>query len=68
MRAMSSLLIAIPEATPGYEERVESVKEHVIEVVSDNFSEFIDVNSAFSNVEFGDHQAAGNELEKLIER
>ncbi|MHB9101341.1 MAG: hypothetical protein ACYC2E_07510 [Sulfuricella sp.] len=68
MRAMSSLLLAIPESTPGYRERVQSVKEHVLEVVSENFSEFIDVDSAFSNVEYGDHRAAGNELEKLIER
>lgn len=68
MRAMSSLLLAIPEATPGYRDRVESVKEHVLEVVSENFSEFIDVDSAFSNVEYGDHLAASNELEKLIEK
>lgn len=68
MRAMSSLLLVIPEVTPGYEEIVQSVKEHVIEEISENFSEFIDVDSAFSNVEYGDHQAAGNELEKLIEK
>ncbi len=68
MRAMSSLLLVIPEVTPGYEEIVQSVKEHVIEEVSENFSEFIDVDSAFSNVEYGDHRAAGNELEKLIEK
>lgn len=68
MRAMSSLLLAIPEVTPGYEEKVQSVKEHVIEVISESFSEFIDVDSAFSNVEYGNHHAANNELEKLIER
>jgi len=68
MRAMSSLLFVIPEITPGYEEIVQSVKEHVIEEVSENFSGFIDVESAFSNVEYGDHRAAENELEKLIEK
>lgn len=67
IRAMSSLLVAIPEGTPGYGERVKSVKEHVLEVVSENFSDFIDVDSAFSNVKFGDHRAAGKELKKLIE-
>lgn len=68
MRAISSLLLAIPEATPRYGEIVQSAKEHVIEVVSDNFSDFIEVDSAFSKVEYGDERAAGNELEKLIER
>jgi len=68
MRAISSLLFAIPEATPGYKEIIQSVKEHVIEVVSDNSSEFIDVDSAFSKVEYEDDRAAGNELKKLIER
>lgn len=68
MRAMSSLLLVIPVVTPGYEEIVQSVKEHVIEELSENFSEFIDVDSVFSNVEYGDHRAAGNELEKLIEK
>lgn len=68
MRAISSLLLAIPEATLGYKEIAETVKEHVLEVVSDNFSEFIDVDSAFSKVEYGNDRAAGNELEKLIEK
>ena len=68
MRAISSLLLVIPEATPGYREIVQSVKEHVIEVVSDNFSEFIDVDLAFSMVEYEDDRAAGNELKKLIEK
>lgn len=68
MRAISSLLLVIPKATSGYKEIIQSVKEHVIEVVSDNFSEFIDVNSAFSMVEYEDDRAAGNELKKLIEK
>lgn len=68
IRALSSLLLAIPEVTPRYGEIVQSAKEHVIEVVSDNFSDFIEVDSAFAKVEYGDERAAGNELEKLIER
>lgn len=68
MRAISSLLLAIPKVTSGYREIVQSVKEHVIEVVSDNFSEFIDVNLAFSIVAYEDDRAAGNELKELIEK
>jgi hypothetical protein len=35
--------------------------------VSYNLSDFIDVNFAFSNVEYEDDRGAGNELVKLIE-
>ena len=67
IQAMQSLLTVIPEATQRYEEITQSAKEHVIELVSDNFSDFIDVDSAFSKVEYEDDRAAGNELMKLIE-
>lgn len=68
IQAMQLLLSAIPEATPKYGEITQSAKEHVIELVSDNLSDFIDVNSAFSKVEYEDDRAAGNELVKLIEK
>lgn len=69
MRAISSLLLAIPEETREHREKVELVKEHVLNVVSENLSEFIDVNSAFSNVEgYDDYRAAERELKKLIEK
>jgi len=68
IQSISSLLLVIPEDTPGYREIIQSVKEHIIEVVSDNFSEFIDVNLAFSMVDYEDDRAAGNELKKLIEK
>lgn len=68
MQSISSLLSAIPEATRGYVEKVELVKEHVLNVVSENLSEFIDINLAFSKVEeYDDYRTAENELEKLIE-
>jgi len=68
IQGISSLLMVIPEDTPGYREITQSVKKHVIEVVSDNLSDFIDVNLAFSMVEYDDDEAAGNELKKLIEK
>lgn len=67
IKAMQSLLSAIPKDMPRYGEITQSSKEHVIELVSDNLSEFIDVNFAFSKVEYEDDRAAGNELVKLIE-
>lgn len=67
IQAMQSLLSVVPKATPRYGEVSQSAKEHVIELVSDNLSEFIDVDFAFSKVDYGDDRAAGNELVKLIE-
>lgn len=67
IKAMQSLLSDIPEAGPRYGEVTQSAKKHVIELVSDNFSDFIDVDSAFSKVEYEDDRAAENELVKLIE-
>lgn len=68
MRAMSALLTAIPEDTNGYEKGIQLAKAHVVEVVSECFSDFIDVDSAFSQVEYGDHQNATSALERLIEK
>ena len=68
MRAMSALLAAVTEGTQGYENAIQLARAHVVEVVSECFSEFIDVDSAFSQIEYGDHQNATRELEKLIER
>ncbi|WP_296753025.1 restriction endonuclease [Thiobacillus sp.] len=67
IQAMSSLLLAIPEETPGYGQNVQAAKEHVLDMVSDCFSDFIDVDSAFSRVEYGDVHAASNELSRLVE-
>ena len=67
MRAISSLLMAIPAVTNGYQDIAQSERENVIQVISDNFSEFIDVNSAFSKVEYEDDDGASGELKKLIE-
>lgn len=68
IRTMFSLLSAIPETTQGYGTIAESATERVITVLAENFSDFIDVNSVFSNAEGGDHHAAAEKLKKLIER
>jgi len=68
MRAISSLLLEIPDTNTEHTRIAQLVKDHVIEVVSDNFSEFIDVDSAFSLVEYGDDDSASSELKKLIEK
>lgn len=68
IKAMTSLLLAIPDETPGYDQNAHVAKEHVLDLVSDCFSDFIDVDFAFSRVEYGDVQAANNELTKLVEQ
>lgn len=68
IKAISSLLSAIPSDTPKYYECSETVKSYVLGLVSDNLSSFIDVDYAFSKVQYGEYDDASNELEKLIEK
>lgn len=68
IKAMSSLLLATPEETPEYGRCVQAVKEYVLDFVADCFSDFIDVECAFSRVEYGEVQAASNELMRLVEQ
>ncbi|WP_227818157.1 nSTAND3 domain-containing NTPase [Nitrogeniibacter aestuarii] len=68
IKAMSSLLLAIPKEISGYAENVQAAKEHVLDIVSDCFSDFIDVYSAFSRVDYGEVGDASYELEKLIKQ
>ncbi|WP_445370542.1 restriction endonuclease [Methylomonas sp. HW2-6] len=66
IKAMSDLLAIIPDDLSGYNEVLKSMKFNVIEIVTENFADFIDVNDAFSKVEYGDDKAACNELEVSI--
>lgn len=67
IQAISSLLNSIPDDTPDYQALVESVTEHVIELFSSDMTNFIDTDSAFSSVDYGDERTATREIEKLIE-
>ncbi len=68
IRAVSSLLSAIPEPTTQYLKVTEAIKNHIVEVVSESLTDFVDVNSVFSMVEYGDNQSATTELRNLIEK
>lgn len=67
IQAISSLLDSIPDDALGYQEVVQLVTEHVIELFSSDMTHFIDTDSAFSSVEYGDERTATREIEKLIE-
>lgn len=66
IKAILSLLSTIPETTPGYAECEKSARKYIIDLVVDNFSEFIDVMSAFSQVEHRDYREAYRILKKLV--
>lgn len=67
LRSISSLLSLIPETTAGRAEQEKEITEHVVEMMADNVTEFIDVSAAFSRVDYDDDRAAQRELEKLVE-
>lgn len=68
IRAVISLLEAIPNDTPTHNEILESFKEYVFNLVSENLSDCIDVTEAFSNAGYEDHDSAYSELYKLLEK
>ena len=68
IKALFLLMDDIPESIPGRDEFVDSAIRHVVELMGDNFSEFIEVDIAFSRVDYGEVSAATRELERLIEK
>ena len=62
----TSLLALIPKDTPGINEIKKAVNCHVVEMVTDNLDEFIDVTDVFNKVHYGDEDAARDELETLV--
>lgn len=62
----TTLLALIPEDTPGIDKVTEAVNCHVIEMVADNLNEFVEVTDAFNKVDFGDDDAAREELETMV--
>lgn len=62
----TSLLSHIKVGTVGYDEVIEAVYRHVLEIISDNLEDFVDVTNAFSSVSFGDNDAARDAIEYMI--
>ena len=62
---MSSLLQAIPEDTHNHGEIAKSANGYVIELMSESLPDYIDVNEAFSKVEYGDSRHATKELKEI---
>lgn len=67
IRAVSSLLSAIPTTTLGHLNNVDELTGRAIEMVCENFDEFVDATAAFSEVEYGQYDLAREKVEKLIE-
>lgn len=68
MQAVQSLLNVIHESTPSYHEVCQAVKKSSIDLIVDNFSEFIDLNEAFSKVQDGSNRDAEEFVIQIIER
>ncbi|WP_348944746.1 hypothetical protein ABHF33_15235 [Chitinibacter sp. FCG-7] len=66
IRAASSLISSVPTTIEAYQENVELLKEHVINLMCDNFCEFIEVSDAFSKVGYGEYDEAEKEIKNLI--
>lgn len=67
IKAIFSLLQAIPEYTQNHSEIAKSANDYVIDLISENLPDYIDVNEAFSKVEYGGNRHATKELERLVE-
>lgn len=65
--AAYALLRAIPDDTDRHSEKSDDLKNHVISLVSDNLTEFIEVDKAYARADYGDHRTASRELTTLIE-
>ncbi len=67
IKLILDLLGRISEESEEYTILADNVRTHVIDLVSDNFSEYIETSDAFSKVHYGDHELAMQELENLVE-
>jgi adenylate kinase family enzyme len=68
MRASLELLHAIPDENPQKNDLLIAITKHILEVISENLFDFIDVNDAFSKVGYDDYASASDELRILIEQ
>lgn len=68
MKAAGALLSDISKKVEGYANVLSVFKAHIVDVVSESFNDFIDVDYTFSSIEYGDHASASRELEKVIEK
>ena len=67
IKAITSLLASISDDSSQYKSCESSITEHVLTLVADNVSEFIQVEEVFSRVEHGEYNDASNRLKYAIE-
>lgn len=66
IRACFSLFDVMSDTVDGYQNSINSAVEHVHELIADNINEFIEVDVAFSKVDYEDDRGAFRELERLL--
>jgi adenylate kinase family enzyme len=67
IKAAWRLLDTVPDDTAGLNKCADDFKNYILEMISENLEEFIDVNDAFAEAGHGEDWVAVQELEKLLE-
>lgn len=67
IRGISDILIKLNEISAEYAHLTDTFSDYVIQLVSENFSEYFDTSEALSKVKLGDQERAYQEVEWLIE-
>ncbi len=66
IQAVMSLLANIPDDTLNYEYVYDCIKQNLIDLVSDSFTDFIDTPSVFSSVGFGEYEEAYSKMSNVV--
>lgn len=67
VNAAISLLKCLPEEFNGLDETVEILKAQLLDMVSENITDYIDVNDAFSEADYEDYETVYSKLYCLLE-
>lgn len=62
-----SLMSSILPLTTGYQDTEKAIAEHIIELLKDDISEFIDLADILPNVEYGDYASAERKIKDAVE-
>lgn len=68
IKATTSLLRYLPEEFNGLNETIEALKTHVLDITSENLTDYIDVNDAFSEAGYEDYDTVYSKLHYFLEQ
>jgi adenylate kinase family enzyme len=68
IKATTSLLRYLPEEFNGLNETIEAFKTHFLDITSENLTDYIDVNDAFSEAGYEDYDTVYSKLHYFLEQ